>query len=404
MENVSINNLIATRDRIQKSINDIDLKRKNIQNSITVYTPGVNREIQIKELEVEKIRINLLKAYKESDLQIKYNLGLLSESEYQINSQFLSDQLNDELKQIEANIAALNEQKKDTFSEIERIQKSNNKASQATFTNAKKDLARAYTVQIRSIAKFGGKEAVIGTISILINLGLTKLSKEVGNLELMVESVNSIISNIKTRSDIERAKRLRNNALRLLNSAEKRLKLIEKIVKTINRVLRILNIALRILRIAALLPAAPKALLVVLINLIDIVSALLIILTATQNTLNKLIYKVQELKRRLKEIGDIIDNKLSDPLLDLTELDVFNITTGNFGKLGILDTTYKGFRFVIKEENNTKFVVQGYKRRYATAINLDGNDVLIGEPSFTLDPDVLVEQLKLIIDERDLKP
>jgi hypothetical protein len=63
---------------------------------------------------------------------------------------------------------------------------------------------------------------------------------------------------------------------------------------------------------------------------------------------------------------------------------------------------YKGFRFYIKEENDSKFNVKGNKRRYAVALNKDGNEVLQSSSSFTLDPDVLVEELKLIIDQKGL--
>ena len=58
---------------------------------------------------------------------------------------------------------------------------------------------------------------------------------------------------------------------------------------------------------------------------------------------------------------------------------------------------------MIKEENNPKFVVQGNKRRYATAINRAGYDVLKSEYSFTLDPDVLIEELKLVISQQNLQ-
>ena len=63
---------------------------------------------------------------------------------------------------------------------------------------------------------------------------------------------------------------------------------------------------------------------------------------------------------------------------------------------------YKGFRFFIKEENNPKFVVKGNKRRYAVAINRIGREVLQSSFSFTLSPDVLVEELKLQIDQKGL--
>jgi len=65
---------------------------------------------------------------------------------------------------------------------------------------------------------------------------------------------------------------------------------------------------------------------------------------------------------------------------------------------------YKGFRFFVKEETNPKpqFVIKGNKRRYAVALNIDGNEVLQSSFSFTLEPDILVEELKLKIDQKGL--
>jgi hypothetical protein len=65
---------------------------------------------------------------------------------------------------------------------------------------------------------------------------------------------------------------------------------------------------------------------------------------------------------------------------------------------------YKGFRFQIKEEQDPRFTVRGtIKRRYAVAINRQGVEVLKSEYSFTLDPNDLVDQLKLIIDKQKLQ-
>jgi hypothetical protein len=65
---------------------------------------------------------------------------------------------------------------------------------------------------------------------------------------------------------------------------------------------------------------------------------------------------------------------------------------------------YKGFRFQIKEEQDPRFTVRGtIKRRYAVAINRQGVEVLKSEYSFTLDPNDLVDQLKLVIDKQKLQ-
>jgi hypothetical protein len=56
-----------------------------------------------------------------------------------------------------------------------------------------------------------------------------------------------------------------------------------------------------------------------------------------------------------------------------------------------------------KTEENKTFEVKGNKRRYAVAIDRDGVEVLKSDFSFTLDPNDLIDQLKLVIDQRNLQ-
>jgi len=64
--------------------------------------------------------------------------------------------------------------------------------------------------------------------------------------------------------------------------------------------------------------------------------------------------------------------------------------------------TYRGFKFAIKEENKPGSDVRGFKRHYAEAIDTNDVAVLKSELSFTLDPNDLIESLKLIIDRENL--
>lgn len=64
------------------------------------------------------------------------------------------------------------------------------------------------------------------------------------------------------------------------------------------------------------------------------------------------------------------------------------------------DNSYKGFTFkIIEEETTTKVIA---KRRYAIALNVNGILVLTGEPSYATDTQVLIDELKLRIDEGNL--
>ena len=103
--------------------------------------------------------------------------------------------------------------------------------------------------------------------------------------------------------------------------------------------------------------------------------------------LQKLISILEDYRSQLLAINNILDNNLPPTPVNLGT---------DYG-------TYKGFKFALREENNPKFEVRGNKRHYAVAINKQNIDQLKSEPSFTLDPNDLIEQLKLVIDQQNLQ-
>lgn len=66
---------------------------------------------------------------------------------------------------------------------------------------------------------------------------------------------------------------------------------------------------------------------------------------------------------------------------------------------GIEDQLYKGFAFKIVEEPFSPTV----NRKIGQAVNSQGIVLLQTEPSFTIDPQVLIEELKFVIDRDNLK-
>jgi hypothetical protein len=115
------------------------------------------------------------------------------------------------------------------------------------------------------------------------------------------------------------------------------------------------------------------------------------------------IAKLNDLIERLKQVNALLDTQSATNLNEQQLADLSNTflpTGGDFD-------SYKGFKFAIKEEQTLgvqqAIVVKGNKRRYAVAIDRDGVEVLKSDFSFTLDPNDLVDQLKLIIDQRNLQ-
>ena len=118
------------------------------------------------------------------------------------------------------------------------------------------------------------------------------------------------------------------------------------------------------------------------------------------SALSNILDQIGALEATLLPLNELIDQAINNNLSP-SEISVLL----NKSKLGLIEgTIYRGFTFGILEENNPKFVVAGNKRRYAVAYDRSGFIVLQSKPSFTLDPYVLVEELKLIIDEQNLEP
>ena len=124
------------------------------------------------------------------------------------------------------------------------------------------------------------------------------------------------------------------------------------------------------------------------------------VLAIANTILENEISKLNDLIERLKAINALLDDQSNLNLNEQQFADLSNtflpISNNEFEE-------YKGFKFKIKEEQNIAFVVKGNKRRYAVAIDRDGVEVIKSELSFTLDPQDLIDQLKLVIDQRNLQ-
>ena len=134
-----------------------------------------------------------------------------------------------------------------------------------------------------------------------------------------------------------------------------------------------------------------------------LIASLSVVLAICSVLLEKEIDKLNELIIRLKEIGQILDQSALD---NLNNQELTDLTSNLLTNVDQFEE-YKGFKFKIKEEQTLgaqqAIVVKGIKRHYAVAVNRDGVEQLKSEYSFTQDPNDLIEQLKLIIDQKNLQ-
>ena len=283
--------------------------------------------------------------------------------------------------------------------------KNQQKSFKASIKNLKKKTQEFETKSKQDLTKQVVSNAVktlVPVIALQLANSFSTLITQRKKLEELVDQVNNYIdTKVKDQTTVTIATNLRNNAVTLINNNIKKLenlkKNIERVSKTIATIVVIVTIIERILSLPLpiLIPIKIQyqPTLQKLLRLISGLSALLVIATTL---LSNEIIRLNELRDRLKEVSLKLDGKTLN-FADLTTLtNEFLPAGGNYG-------SYKGFKFAIKEEQNQAFVVKGNKRRYAVAIDRYGVEIIKSEYSFTLDPNDLIEQLKLVIDQRNLQ-
>jgi hypothetical protein len=246
------------------------------------------------------------------------------------------------------------------------------------------------------------KAAALYVIARLLNKEIQRLSKIVQQLTQLVDSVNDQIESIQTKQDVLKARVTRDAALAELNKAERQITVVRNTIKTLETIAIVISLVLRVALLIPIPPFAPAKITQKLINAILTLDSITILLGINKQALNGLIAEVQYQRSRLLPISDIIDQAIDNNLTPEEILGLLN--AGNFGQLGpIAGVAYRGFTFAIYEEEDPRFVVAGNKRRYAVALDRSGFIRLRSQASFTLDPDVLIEELKLQIDEQNIE-
>jgi hypothetical protein len=242
------------------------------------------------------------------------------------------------------------------------------------------------------------KAAIMYVIGYLLNNYLISLAGTVQNLTDLVNKTNDILASASTKQDILKSKVARDAAIAELNRAFSQIAVIRNYLQLLQDLLTIFSLVLSVLLLipfpitAKVSEQITKAILTL--------DALLIMVAIMNSALSNILDQIGALEATLLPLNELIDQAINNNLSP-SEISVLL----NKSKLGLIEgTIYRGFTFGILEENNPKFVVAGNKRRYAVAYDRSGFIVLQSKPSFTLDPYVLVEELKLIIDEQNLEP
>jgi hypothetical protein len=353
----------------------------------------------------EMKRLEIL--FKEKQItQKQYDIAVEKENEAYTNKLESLEALDNKLKEDLAKIIA------DPYDKIKqkfnlrklKIKKrqTRNKAERA---QARRDLAKKV---IKNAAK---------TLPPIIALQLANQFASVlsqrAKLEELVDQVNVYIEQANTPETIAIATNLRNNAITLINSSIKKLDNLQKIISQIATYVAIFTAIVAVLSAIPIPTAVPPGIgipvslitrIVKALNRAAILIASISVVASIANViLENEILKLNDLIERLKAINILLGNQANSNLNEQQLADLSN----SFLPLGDDYLPYKGFKFKIKEEQTLGVqqaqVVKGNKRRYAVAVNRDGTEVLKSDFSFTLDPNDLIEQLKLVIDQRNLQ-
>ena len=267
------------------------------------------------------------------------------------------------------------------------------KSTADSFESARNNLKNGKKVKISS-------RSLITTIGVLANYLVSNISIGNKKIENLVDRVNVQIKDIKTEQDVIKCRLLVSRAKLIIAQNRQQLKTISDVLTIITIILPLIDTILGLFKSNPIPSSVPPGVGIPLgtINTIDsktktlddIKLAATIILAIINQVINKLIDDLDYQESRLLPIEGLLENNVD-------AINSANLSSSDgLGYLSGYD--YKGFRFFIKEENDPKFVVKGNKRRYAVAINRIGREVLQSSFSFTLSPDVLVEELKLQID------
>jgi hypothetical protein len=353
----------------------------------------------------EMKRLEIL--FKEKQItQKQYDIAVEKENEAYTNKLESLEALDNKLKEDLAKIIADPYDKikqKFNFRKLKiKKRQTRNKAERA---QARRDLAKKV---IKNAAK---------TLPPIIALQLANQFASVlsqrAKLEELVDQVNIYIEQATTPETIAIATNLRNNTVTLINSSIKKLDNLQKVISQIAIYVAIFTAIVAVLS-AIPLPTAvppgigiPVSLITRIVKALNRAAILIASISAVASIANVIleneILKLNDLIERLKAINVLLGNQANSNLNEQQLADLSN----SFLPLGDDYPPYKGFKFKIKEEQTLGVqqaqVVKGNKRRYAVAVNRDGTEVLKSDFSFTLDPNDLIEQLKLIIDQRNLQ-
>jgi hypothetical protein len=413
-------NASAAKSKLEslKNINVGELAKNKLKQLTTSPIQLVLNDIEEAKSKVETLKIDTFGKFADLDKRIESKSLTREEAdrikqivqgnfdkEQEELQDFITNKTENYQKLVSNTKEAINAKLKLADEKIKGVLKKSHKRVKGKNAKIIKDLLRGAL----TAAKKNPVPLIMASLTITCQL----ISVRNKRIEELVDNVNSVIDNIQSKDDVKKATLLRNNAIRIINENEAKINSIKSTLERISLILLVLDIILVLADVILPLPTPSPAPDVVTPAkerfrkkyelAVEIISSLLAAVAIIGLLLDRIIEELEEQKERLKEIDGFFEEPSNLTAFDRADLDAILQTLSPSGNFGVIGSGYKGFTFAIKEENDSRFVVAGNTRRYAVALNTDKSEVLQSSRSFTLDPDILIEELKLIIDQQNLK-
>jgi hypothetical protein len=424
------------QSEVRGIVNNIEKVQKlYIDTKKTIeQTPKGKIRIQLQIESIRKIESPLLELnylLDKLNLKKKKIIKSITEEEYQAGLKILSDKNTIEKTALEEKVILLQKELNSldkTTNQKRRKEQQDKKKQNAKNNNLLKkgkakisNLNYAKTLAVKNFqAGLKLVPSYLPTILSFLTAQLLQYIDIVSNLNNEIDDLNAYIDIINLNpqpATTEIAVNRKNALLNKLDSAEKKFKLYADILNILEIVSTVVSVAFGIyskltqtsansavVAAGTGFPGILVAIPAIITNIKaenlrkrfeTILTMLLPSISIAAIKFTEITGEINELKSKIKDIENRIENK--PPLSD-------NIVINPIPVNGILDITYKGFKFAVREDNKANAPsVNGIYRHYGVAIDTSGIEVLKTESSFTQDTQILVDQLKLIIDTQNLK-
>jgi hypothetical protein len=303
------------------------------------------------------------------------------------------------------NQKSIDDYTKDPFAKQKEEIKKRKTAQTKAKSKTRAEKQKSKKARVKTVLQ-NAKKSLVPIITLLLTNKIAEIIAGNDKIKKLVNDTNAIITEANTTQDptkLNNAKLARDNAIKIIQNNEDKIIAINKQISQISIYINIFSLLVSIISAIPIPTAVPPGI-GIPVNLImrlvkilqkanDILLALSALIPIISNALDKAISILEDYKSQLLTINGE---------LEVAAATGINPSLLNNNQYGTLLGEYKGFKFALREENNPKFVVRGNKRSYAVAINKQNVEVIKSDYSFTLDPNDLVEQLKLVIDQQNL--